>query len=61
MSLLFEQGRVLMRPGMPKLEAEMLRLSREWDRDVDGSPNRLDACVWALTRLSKVITNIPIA
>jgi phage terminase large subunit-like protein len=61
MSLLFEQGRVLMRPGMPKLEAEMLRFSREWNRDVDGSPNRLDACVWALTRLSKVITNIPIA
>jgi phage terminase large subunit-like protein len=61
MSLLFEQGRVLMRPGMSKLEAEMLRFSRDWNRDVDGSPNRLDACVWALTRLSKVITTIPIA
>jgi phage terminase large subunit-like protein len=57
-SLLF---RVLMRPGLSKLEAEMLRFSREWDRDVDGSPNRLDALVWALSRLGKIIKNIPIA
>jgi phage terminase large subunit-like protein len=28
---------------------------------LDGSPNRLDAMVWGLTRLSKVITHIPIA
>jgi phage terminase large subunit-like protein len=41
-SLLFEQGRVLMRPGMPKLETEMLRFSRDWNRDRDGSPNRLE-------------------
>jgi hypothetical protein len=37
-----------------------MAFSREWDRAVDGSPNRLDA-VWGLTRLSKVITQIPIA
>jgi phage terminase large subunit-like protein len=29
-SLLFEQGRVLMRRGMDKLEAEMLAFSRSW-------------------------------
>jgi phage terminase large subunit-like protein len=40
-SLLFEQGRVLMRPGMEALELEMLQFSREWDRAVHGSPNAL--------------------
>jgi hypothetical protein len=39
----------------------MMAFSREWDRTVDGSPNRLDAAVCGLTRLSKVITHIPIA
>jgi phage terminase large subunit-like protein len=39
----------------------MMSFSREWDRSVDGSPNRLDAAIWALTRLSKIVTNIPIA
>jgi phage terminase large subunit-like protein len=53
--------RVLHRHGLAKLEAEMLSLSRDWDRDVDGSPNRLDAAIWALSRLSKIQTNIPIA
>jgi len=59
-SLLYEKGRVLHRPGLAKLEAEMLSFSREWDRQVDGSPNRLDAAIWGLTRLSKVVTYIPI-
>jgi phage terminase large subunit-like protein len=60
-SLLYEKGRVQHAPGLDQLEGEMLAFSREWDRDKDGSPNRLDACVWGLTRLSKVITDIPIA
>jgi phage terminase large subunit-like protein len=60
-SLLFEKGKVLHRPGLDKLEAEMLSFSRDWDRDKDGSPNRLDAAVWVLTRLSRIITEIPIA
>jgi phage terminase large subunit-like protein len=60
-SLLFEKGRVLMRRGLDQLEAEMLSFSRDWDTKVDGSPNRLDAAVWVLTRLSKIITEIPIA
>jgi phage terminase large subunit-like protein len=50
-----------MRRGLDQLEGEMMSLSREWDRAVDGSSNRLDAMVWGLTRLSKVITHIPIA
>ena len=46
---------------LDQLEGEMMALSREWDGAADGSPNRLDAMVWGLTRLSKVITQIPIA
>jgi phage terminase large subunit-like protein len=60
-SLLYEKQRVLHRHGLDQLEGEMMAFSREWDRAVDGSPNRLDAMVWGLTRLSKVITHIPIA
>lgn len=60
-SLLYEKSRVLHRRGLDQLEAEMMAFSREWDRATDGSPNRLDAMVWGLTRLSKIITNIPIA
>jgi phage terminase large subunit-like protein len=57
-SLLFEQGKVLMRPGMEALELEMLQFSREWDRTIHGSPNRLDAMVWSVTRLSKIVTDL---
>jgi phage terminase large subunit-like protein len=60
-SLLYEKGRVLHRRGLEQLESEMMVFSREWDRAVDGSPNRLDAMVWGLTRLLKVITQLPIA
>jgi phage terminase large subunit-like protein len=60
-SLLYENCRVLHRRGLDQLESEMMSFSREWDRAVDGSLNRLDAMVWGLTRLSKVITYIPIA
>jgi phage terminase large subunit-like protein len=60
-SLLLEQSKVLMRPGMEALELEMLQFSREWDRAIHGSPNRLDAMVWSVTRLTRVVTEIPIA
>ena len=60
-SLLYEKGRVLHRRGLDKFEAEMLAFSRDSDPKVDGSPNRLDACVWALTRLCKIVIDIPIA
>ena len=60
-SLLYEQGRVLHRPGLDQLEAEMLNFTRDWDRARDGSPNRLDAAVWALTRLARLKADIIIA
>jgi phage terminase large subunit-like protein len=44
-SLLYEKNRVLHRRGLDRLEGEMLSFSREWDRQVDGSSNRLDAAV----------------
>lgn len=51
-SLLYEQGRVDHYPNMQKLEAEMSSFTKDWDREKDGSPNRLDALVWALTKTS---------
>jgi len=60
-SLLYEKGRVVHRRGLDQLEAEMLTFSRDWDRAVDGSPNRLDAMVWGVTRLSRVVMEIPMA
>jgi phage terminase large subunit-like protein len=60
-SLMYEKGRVLHRRGLDQLEAEMLSFSREWDRAVDGSPNRLDAMVWGITRLGRIVTDVPIA
>jgi len=48
-------------PPSAALELEMLQFSREWDRAVHGSPNRLDAMVGSVTRLSKVVTEIPMA
>jgi phage terminase large subunit-like protein len=60
-SLLYEKGRVVHRRGLDQLEGEMMGFSREWDRAVDGSPNRLDALVWGLSRLSKVVTELAIA
>src|SRR5215831_5961498 len=50
-----KKGRVLHRHGLDQLEGEMMAFSREWDRAVDGSPNRLDAMIWGITRLSKII------
>ncbi len=60
-SLLYEKQRVLHRRGLDKLQTEMMGFSREWDRAGDASPNRLDAMIWGITRLSKIITQIPIA
>jgi len=60
-SLMYEKGRVIHRRGLDQLEGEMLSFSREWDRAVDGSPNRLDAMVWGITRLARVVVDVPIA
>lgn len=55
-SLLYEQGRVDHAKNLQKLEAEMSSFTKDWDRTKDGSPNRLDAMVWALTETSVTTT-----
>jgi len=57
-SLLYEQGKVDHAKNLQKLEAEMSSFTRDWDRAVDGSPNRLDAMVWALTKTSTTAKKI---
>lgn len=47
---LYEQGRVAHARPFPKLEAQMLRMTLGGYRG-QGSPDRLDALVWALTEL----------
>jgi phage terminase large subunit-like protein len=47
---LYEQGRVAHLRGLEALEAQMLQMARTgWKGQ--GSPDRLDALVWALTDL----------
>ncbi len=60
-SLLYEKNRVLHRRGLDALEGEMMSFSRDWDRATDGSPNRLDAMIWGISRLNRILTNIAIA
>ena len=48
---LYEQGRVLHRRGLQKLEDQMLQMTGEGYVG-SGSPDRVDALVWALTHLS---------
>jgi phage terminase large subunit-like protein len=60
-SLMYEKSRVLHRPGLDLLESEMMSFHRAWDVKTEGSPNRLDALVHVLTRLSKIVVDLPIA
>lgn len=49
-SLLYETGRVHHVGSFPDLEDQLVN----WTPDADYSPDRLDACVWALTDLANV-------
>lgn len=51
---LYEQGRVSHTGTFKKLEDELISFTADWNRKKDGSPNRLDALVWALTDLCGV-------
>lgn len=50
-SALYEQGKVFHAGKFAKMEQEMFSFHSDWNRTRDGSPNRLDALVWALTEL----------
>ena len=49
---LYEQGRVAHAPGLEKLEEQMMHMTLTGYVG-DGSPDRLDAAVWALTELTE--------
>lgn len=49
---LYEQGRVAHAPGLEKLEEQMTHMTLTGYVG-DGSPDRLDAAVWALTELTE--------
>jgi len=46
---LYEQGKVFHAPGLNDLEEQLV----SWTPDSAGSPDRLDALVWAMTELSQ--------
>jgi predicted phage terminase large subunit-like protein len=50
-SALFEQGRAHLVGAFPELEDEMTSFTADYNRARDGSPNRVDALVFALTEL----------
>lgn len=53
---LYEQGRVRHAPGLQALEDQMLTFLPE---GTEGSPDRVDALVWALTELVDTTTPLP--
>ena len=50
-SHLYEKNLIHHVGSFPKLEDEMAGFTSDYDRSRDGSPNRVDALVWALTDL----------
>ncbi len=55
---LYEQGRVTHAAQMPRLEDQMMQMTAQGFMG-DGSPDRLDAMVWALTDLAFSTTGRP--
>ena len=53
---MFEQGRCHIIGGFPELEDEMVLMTSNGYVG-EGSPNRVDAMVWALTEL--MLTHVP--
>ena len=47
-ALMYEQGRVFHVGNFNDLEDELCSFHMQWNRAKDGSPNRLDALVWAV-------------
>jgi phage terminase large subunit-like protein len=56
----FETGKAFLAGTFPELEAELagLRIGGEYDGP-SRSPDRADACVWALTELSETRSGVP--
>lgn len=59
-SALYEQGRVHHVGAFPELEDQMVAFTPDIDRDAMGSPDRVDALVWALSEMFEwVVTKLP--
>jgi predicted phage terminase large subunit-like protein len=58
---LYEQGRVHHVGALPALEGQMCMFTADIDRKRMGSPDRVDALVWALTELMVDATTTTIA
>lgn len=54
-SALYEQGRVHHVGSFPALEDQMVSFTPDIDRDAQGSPDRVDALVWAMSALFQSI------
>jgi phage terminase large subunit-like protein len=56
----FEKGQALLAGSFPELEAELagLRVGGSYDGP-SRSPDRADACIWALTELSETRSGVP--
>jgi phage terminase large subunit-like protein len=50
-SALYEQRRVHHIGMFPALEDQMISFTQDWNRSKDGSPDRVDALVWAISEL----------
>jgi phage terminase large subunit-like protein len=50
-SALYEQHRIHHVGSFPQLEDQMTSFTIDYDRTIDGSPDRVDALVWAFTEL----------
>ena len=48
---LYEQGKIHHVGGFPQLEDQLCAFTSDFDRSRSGSPDRLDALVWAFTEL----------
>jgi phage terminase large subunit-like protein len=57
-SALYEQGRVHHVGLFPILEDQMCAFSHDYDRSQNGSPDRMDALVWALSEIMVTTNNI---
>jgi phage terminase large subunit-like protein len=53
---LFEQKRAHIVGSLPELEDEMASFTSDWDRARDGSPDRVDAMVFAATELMLTVS-----
>jgi len=51
-AMLYEKGQVHHVGSFSTLEDQMAEFTLDYNRSRDGSPDRMDACVWAMTELS---------